>query len=95
MKLYPDHPQELFRSARDWSLLANRVARGKPELTLAEQKHRDKYAQLALDTLRRAVERGFHDKAKLEKDAAFELLRPREDFQKLLAGIKPKDAPEK
>jgi serine/threonine-protein kinase len=95
VKLLPDQPNELFRMARDFGFLANRVARGKADPSPAEQKQREQYAQRALDTIRRAVERGYQDRAKLEKEAAFELLRPREEFQKLLASIKPKETPEK
>jgi serine/threonine protein kinase len=95
VKLYPDRANELFRCARDWGLLAKSVGRGKEDLSLADQKQRGQYAHAALDALRRAVDSGYQDRAKLEKDAAFELLRPREEFQKLLNGMKPNETPEK
>jgi serine/threonine-protein kinase len=95
VKLYPNDAPELFRTARDFGLLANRVGRGKAEPSPAEQKQRNECVQRAFDTLRRAIERGYQDRAKLEKEAAFELLRPRDEFQKLLASIKPKETPEK
>jgi serine/threonine protein kinase len=48
------------------------------------------YADEAMKLLRHAVETGFHDAAKLKGDGTFAPLRPREDFQKLLAELETK-----
>jgi tetratricopeptide (TPR) repeat protein len=48
------------------------------------------YGDRALAALRRAIERGFTDVARMKEDSSLEPLHPREDFQKLLAGLAAK-----
>jgi serine/threonine protein kinase len=46
-----------------------------------------KHADRAMDLLRKAVANGFRDGAELTKNTALDPLRPREDFQKLIAEL--------
>jgi tetratricopeptide (TPR) repeat protein len=86
-ELWPRDPAELYKVARDLALCIPIVAGGKAELTDVEQAERDQYATAAVEILRQAMAAGFHDGARLSKDADFEPLRSRGDFQKLLADL--------
>jgi tetratricopeptide (TPR) repeat protein/tRNA A-37 threonylcarbamoyl transferase component Bud32 len=59
---------------------------------------KEKYAARAVELLRQAVARGYKDAAHMKKDTDLDALRPRDDFQKLLADLeaatKPKDKKE-
>jgi tetratricopeptide (TPR) repeat protein len=87
-KLWPDQPQELYRIACEQADTARRVARDRTELSAAEQAERALYLDEAMDTLRLAVAAGFADAERLSKDANLAPLRQREDFARLLAGLK-------
>jgi tetratricopeptide (TPR) repeat protein/tRNA A-37 threonylcarbamoyl transferase component Bud32 len=89
-KLYPDHPQHLFRMAGDWGMLTQFVAKGRKEPTEPQLALRQKYADNALATLRQAIQKGFQEAEALQKEAGFDGLRSREDFQKLLTELNEK-----
>jgi hypothetical protein len=58
-------------------------------LSEAERKERaEAYAARAMATLRQAVQNGFKDAAHMKKDPDLDPLRPRADFQKLLAEVR-------
>ena len=86
--LWPDDPQELYRIAREQADTAARVGGGKKELSPAEQSEHARYLDQAMETLRLAVRAGFADVERLRKDADLAPLRARDDFGKLLEGIK-------
>ena len=46
------------------------------------------YADRAMELLSRAVRAGYNNAAHMEKDTDLDSLRQREDFQKLLAGLR-------
>ena len=48
------------------------------------------YASRSLELLARAIQNGFQDKPRLEKDASFKALKDDAGFQKLLAKLKDK-----
>jgi hypothetical protein len=48
------------------------------------------YASRAVERLREAIRRGYKDLAFLQKDPGLDVLRPRDDVQKLLAELAPK-----
>jgi hypothetical protein len=52
-----------------------------------------KYADQAIDHLRRAIRKGFRDEQRLKWDPALALLRPREDFQALLRAARRQKKP--
>jgi serine/threonine-protein kinase len=87
-KLWPDDGQELCRIACEQADTAARVGGGKKELGDAEQAERATYLDQAMETLRLAVKAGFADAERLRKDPDLAPLRARDDFQKLLEGIK-------
>ncbi len=64
------------------------MGRHKEVLSGDEQRERALYLDQAMETLRRAVAVGFADGQRLGKESALAPLRPREEFQKLLAGLK-------
>jgi tetratricopeptide (TPR) repeat protein len=86
-KLWAGNPGELYGVARDLAATAAAVGKGKPELTAAERDRRRRYADLALDALRRAVAAAFKDRRRLQDDPALGVLRPRDDFKEILAGL--------
>jgi tetratricopeptide (TPR) repeat protein len=47
-------------------------------------------ADLAMEWLRKAVAAGYKDLAVMKKDTDLDVLRKRDDFKKLLAGLEPK-----
>jgi serine/threonine-protein kinase len=77
---------DLYNAACDYTLCVPPA--DKPEA-------KEKYAARAVDLLRQAVAKGFQDVASMKEDADLDVLRPRDDFQKLLADLeavtKPKD----
>jgi hypothetical protein len=83
-KLWADNPGELYAVARD---LAAAAGKGKQELSAGERDQRRRYADLAIGALRQAVRAGFKDRKRLQDDPALELLRPRDDFKDILAGL--------
>src|SRR5205085_703661 len=86
-KLWPKGSQDLFKVAREVAETAGRVGKGKATLSAREQEQRDRYAEIAVDLLRQAVTAGFKNGKSLQKDAEFEALRSREDFQEIVAKL--------
>jgi serine/threonine protein kinase len=86
---------EVFRSAREIARIAGEVGNGKKLLSPDEEKQRRRYVDQAMSWLKQAVDLGYADVGALQKDGAFELLRPRDDFKKLLDDVtsKAKAAP--
>jgi tetratricopeptide (TPR) repeat protein len=72
--LWPDNAPELYRVAADLGRAA----------ALAAGRDRDRYADLTLETLRQARAAGFSDADRLRQDSAFDVLRGRNDFARLL-----------
>jgi serine/threonine protein kinase len=54
---------------------------------------RERYAARAVELLGSAIDRGFKDAGWVQKDHDLDRLRPREDFQKQVRRIAPKDKP--
>jgi serine/threonine protein kinase/tetratricopeptide (TPR) repeat protein len=85
-----DPPRDAYTAA---CLLAGCVRLAAQDEHLPEGKRQElaaTYGDRALAALRRAVERGFKDAARMKEDSSLEPLHPREDFQKLLAGLAAK-----
>jgi serine/threonine-protein kinase len=80
--LWPKDGQELCTVARDFARAALTGNQGTP----ADQRGRAE--QLVLELLRRAVAAGFRDRQRLQTEKAFTSLRPRKEFQELLARLK-------
>jgi eukaryotic-like serine/threonine-protein kinase len=87
-KLWPHSGAELFRCSCELQRTAAKMDRKGVELSEKERAEQKGYSELAMDSLRRAVQEGFKDAERLEKERDLEPLRGREDFQKLLAGLK-------
>jgi serine/threonine-protein kinase len=87
-ELWPEQPEELYRIARELAQTAAAVGRDQGQLSAEQQGERTLYLDQALETMRQAIAGGFKDGERLAKDADFAALRPRDDFQKLLAGLK-------
>jgi serine/threonine-protein kinase len=84
-KLWPTRHDELFRTALELMRTAATVGRPRTELTDQEKAERQRYCDLAMDSLQRAVKHGFSDSQRMQKETDLELLRQREDCQKLLS----------
>ena len=85
--LWPHDPAELLGVARDLALcipLASPASAGASE---AETDRSRKYAELAMDALRRAIASGFRDPALLRAEPDLEPIRSREDFRQTLADL--------
>jgi serine/threonine protein kinase/tetratricopeptide (TPR) repeat protein len=72
------------------ALCSGVVGQGKTELTDAEQTQRRRYADQAMDALRKAVAAGFRNPGELKHDSELDALRSREDFQQLLSDLEAK-----
>jgi tetratricopeptide (TPR) repeat protein len=73
------------------SLLARSVALAEQDHTLTQDKRQETaqaYAARAMKLLARAIQDGYRDRERLQKDRDLAALRPRADFQKLLADLK-------
>jgi tetratricopeptide (TPR) repeat protein len=84
---WPDNSLHVYWSACDLAFCGPVVGRGKPSLTEAERAERRKYEDLALETLRRAVAKGFADANRLRDDAAWSALRDRAEFRLALTEV--------
>jgi hypothetical protein len=80
-QVFPDHPLQQYNAAREFAFAASLLPRGAAE--------RDRIADQAVATLRRAVECGFRDLPRLRTDPALDLLRQRPDFQEVLGLMTP------
>lgn len=76
-----DNADELYRGALEYAATAPLYGRGKTDLVPEERAGRDRCADLAMDALRRAAAKGFHDLDRLRKDHEMDLLRSREDYR--------------
>jgi tetratricopeptide (TPR) repeat protein/tRNA A-37 threonylcarbamoyl transferase component Bud32 len=83
-ELWPTEARLLYDVAREFALCAARVGQSRPVLGQAEKDERQRYADLALETVRQAVTHGFKDSRRLQTDKALDVLRPHPGFQKLL-----------
>src|SRR5262249_35485861 len=85
-RLLPDLPNRDPASAYDLAcpraLIAGRL--GGMGGVAAE---RDRYERMAVETLRQAVDAGYRDVGNLRIDTDLDVLRPRADFRRLLAGV--------
>jgi eukaryotic-like serine/threonine-protein kinase len=79
-KLWPGNPTELYRIVRDF-LLAAQLA----EKDSADQR---RYQDLALETIRLAVEAGYRDEKELRSNPELAVLRNRPEFERLLRTIR-------
>jgi tetratricopeptide (TPR) repeat protein/tRNA A-37 threonylcarbamoyl transferase component Bud32 len=70
--------------------LACELAQCLPLLTDVKRAERDRCAEQALDLLRQAVTRGYRNAEHMKKDTDLDALRPRPEFQKLLAELADK-----
>jgi serine/threonine-protein kinase len=89
-KLWPHEPAELFTLARELVSCVLLVDQRKAALTPKEKAQREKYADLAMETLRQAVANGYKDADHLKKDKDLDPLRSLSDFPKLLAELEQK-----
>jgi tetratricopeptide (TPR) repeat protein len=87
LQLWPDNPTRLCDSAASLALCIPVVGGGKTELSAAEQAQRRQYADETMAALRQAIAKGFKSVERLRKDAEFDPLRERADFQKLVADL--------
>jgi hypothetical protein len=83
-KLWPGNGKELYGAAR-W--LAHSVGCARKKQPPAEPGEIDRYADLAVTTLREAVAVGFHDTALLRAEPAFLNIKERRDFQDIVAAL--------
>jgi serine/threonine protein kinase/tetratricopeptide (TPR) repeat protein len=86
-KLWPDNHTELFNAGREFTMAARKVGKGRAQLSDNERAERDKYCGLAVAALRQAIAHGFKDVERMRKDPDLELLRGRNDFEKLVQEI--------
>src|SRR5262249_52872063 len=89
-QLWPENPAELYQVACELAQCVPLVARGRDALSPEEQAERQKYADLALETLRQAVAHGFRDLDRLQKEPDLAPLRSRPEFQKFLDEFPPR-----
>jgi serine/threonine protein kinase len=82
--LWPGNAKELYNSACELGRASAIVGKGRAELSAEERKDKDKYCDLIMETLRMARASGFKDAERLRKDKELDVVRSREDFQKLL-----------
>jgi serine/threonine-protein kinase len=78
----------LYEAARVYALAAAQAAKAAPPHTSSLRA--EQYAQRAAALLRQAVQKGYQDVAHMKKDAELDSLRPRLDFQRLLADLEAK-----
>jgi hypothetical protein len=87
-KLWPGSSAEAYRGAVEVARAAAEVGKGKAQRSAGEEKQRAGYCDLAMDLLRRSVEWGFRDVARLEREGALGLVRGRDDYRKLVEGLR-------
>jgi serine/threonine-protein kinase len=89
-ELYNVASKELYSVACELALCVPLVAKGKAQLTPAEQTERQKYANLAMGTLEQAIDSGFNDVEHMKKDKDLDPLRSDDNFKKLLQQLEDK-----
>jgi serine/threonine protein kinase/tetratricopeptide (TPR) repeat protein len=82
-ELLPDDGFELFRVARDLTLISNRVEVVRKTMTAADEQLQRKAADEAVASLSQALAHGFKDEGRVRTDRVFDPLRTRADFRKL------------
>jgi tetratricopeptide (TPR) repeat protein len=88
--LWPTQGGLLYDVAGELALCSARVGNSRPALSEAEQAERQRYADLALETVRQAVAHGFKDSQRLQTDQALDGLRSLPGFQKVLQELQAK-----
>jgi tetratricopeptide (TPR) repeat protein len=83
-KLYPEKAFELYGVGCSLSLCVPLVGKGKTVLTSDELAERKRYADLAVEKLRKAIRLGFNDVQDMKKTEFLDPIRSREEFQALL-----------
>jgi serine/threonine-protein kinase len=79
-QLWPRDPSELYKAARDFC-----ACMGPGQTAQGDAAFHTRCADGAIGALRRAIESGFRDATELQSDAALEAIRPRREFQELVA----------
>jgi tetratricopeptide (TPR) repeat protein len=90
LKLCPDDPDELYRAALEFVAAVPLFGKGKVKPSAQDLADRGRCADLAVQTLRRAVDKGFADLGRLQKDREFDVLGDRDDFRALVAELEKK-----
>jgi serine/threonine-protein kinase len=83
VKLWPGNPTELYNAACGLAQCVPLVGKGR-KLTAAQEAQRRRYADQAMDFLRRAVWAGYTDVLHLKADAALAALHGRADYKELV-----------
>jgi hypothetical protein len=83
-QLLADQPQDLYGTAREFAHLALRAGQGKTKLSPDEAAAKDRYAALAVDTLKDAFAKGYKDVEQVRKELDFGVLHGRPEFEALL-----------
>jgi serine/threonine-protein kinase len=89
-KLWPDHPLELFAVARELASCIPLVGQNQADPAPQEKARRQKYSDLAIETLRQAIAKGYQDAAQMKQAPDLTPLHGRPEFQQLLAGLEQK-----
>jgi serine/threonine protein kinase/tetratricopeptide (TPR) repeat protein len=90
-KLWPTRGDRLYAIACELAGCAAAVGTAGKPLTPAQQAERRTCQDLAVETLRQAVQNRFEDAGRLRKDAALRPLHDHADFQKLLGELEGKN----
>jgi serine/threonine protein kinase/tetratricopeptide (TPR) repeat protein len=80
--------EDLYKLACVHAQLSRLAGASQAPLTAPEQTERLQHLGQAMDALRKAVASGYRDLAELQKDTSLDPLRDRDDFHKLVAGLK-------
>jgi WD40 repeat protein/tetratricopeptide (TPR) repeat protein/tRNA A-37 threonylcarbamoyl transferase component Bud32 len=83
-ELFPKDPINLYTAAQELAQCVPLVAAGKPSVSPEEQAERKKYMNLAVESLREAIQAGFRPLDSLNRDGAFQSIRDEPAFKALL-----------
>jgi eukaryotic-like serine/threonine-protein kinase len=89
-QLWPNNAARQYEAARELALIASLVGKGKTQMSESETSEREKYAVMAIESLRDAIRCGFKNAGQLEQDGYFATLRDRKDFTDVLADLRRK-----
>jgi serine/threonine-protein kinase len=92
-ELWPDSPEQLYSVACEWARYVPLVGKGQAEPGAEGQVQRRRYADEAMAALRQAVAKGYKQVEHIKNNPDLVPLRPRPDFQALLAEIETKAKP--
>ena len=87
LKTFGDDGDELYRGALEYAAAMPLYGGDKAAPSPEEQAGRERCAGLAVETLRRALANGFHERDRLNKDHEFDPLRGRDDFRAVVADL--------